>query len=66
MRRPHHAGDDCGLRLELDDDTPIDVHAGGLHVIPSGTHYRGYRWPRDGGPCTFVAVAAAEAEFDTA
>jgi mannose-6-phosphate isomerase-like protein (cupin superfamily) len=53
------------LRLELDDEQ-LDVHAGELHIIPAGTHYRGYRWPRDGGPCTFVAVAAADAEFDTA
>ncbi len=54
------------LRLELDDGDPIDVHAGELHVIPAGTRYRGYRWPRDGAPCTFVAVAAADAAFDTA
>ena len=54
------------LRLELDDDEPLDVHTGELHVIPAGTRYRGYRWPRHGGPCTFVAVAVADAEFDTA
>jgi mannose-6-phosphate isomerase-like protein (cupin superfamily) len=53
------------LRLELDGER-LDVHAGELHVIPAGTRYRGYRWPRDGGPCTFVAVAPADAEFDTA
>ena len=53
------------LRLELDDDEPIHVHAGELHVIPAGTRYRGYRWPRDGAPCTFVAVAHADAEFET-
>jgi mannose-6-phosphate isomerase-like protein (cupin superfamily) len=53
------------LRLELDGER-LDVPAGELHVIPAGTHYRGYRWPRDGVPCTFVAVAPADAEFDTA
>lgn len=41
------------------------MHAGELHVIPAGTRYRGYRWPRDGGPCTFLAVAAADASFTT-
>jgi mannose-6-phosphate isomerase-like protein (cupin superfamily) len=51
------------LRLELDGEEPIDVPAGSFHVIPAGTHYRGYRWPRDAGPCTFVAVAQADAEF---
>jgi mannose-6-phosphate isomerase-like protein (cupin superfamily) len=54
------------LRLELDENEPVDVLAGELHIIPAGTRYRGYRWPRDGGPCTFVAVAAADAEFATA
>lgn len=51
------------LRLELDDGEIVDVHTGGLFVIPAGMHYRGYRWPRDGAPCTFVAVARADAEF---
>ena len=51
------------LRLELGDDKPLDVHAGELHVIPAGTRYRGYRWPRDGGPCTFVAATQADAAF---
>ena len=51
------------LRLELGGDEIVDIDAGGLFVIPAGTRYRGYRWPRDGGPCTFVAVAPADAEF---
>jgi mannose-6-phosphate isomerase-like protein (cupin superfamily) len=54
------------LRLELNDDEPVDVPAGGLVVIPAGTRYKGYRWPRDAGPCTFVAVAPSDAEFNTA
>jgi mannose-6-phosphate isomerase-like protein (cupin superfamily) len=54
------------LRLELDDRQPVDVATGELFVIPAGTRYRGYRWPRDGGPCTFVAVTPADATFETA
>ena len=52
------------LRLELGDGEIVDVGAGGLFVIPAGTSYRGYRWPRDAGPCTFIAVAGADAEFE--
>jgi len=53
------------LRLELDDEI-VDVGPGGHFVIPAGTRYRGYRWPRDGGPCTFLAVAASDADFGEA
>ena len=51
--------------VELDDEI-VDVGPGGHFVIPAGTRYRGYRWPRDGGPCTFLAVAASDADFGEA
>jgi mannose-6-phosphate isomerase-like protein (cupin superfamily) len=52
------------LRLELEGRDPIVLSAGDLFVIPAGTPFRGYRWPRDSGPCQFVAVAPAGATFD--
>ena len=51
------------LRLELEGREPVVLAAGDAFVIPPGTHYRGYRWPRDGGPCQFLAVSAADATF---
>lgn len=51
------------LRLELEHRDPVIVRAGELFVIPAGTPFRGYRWPRDGEPCLFLAVAAAGATF---
>lgn len=52
------------LRLELEDRDPIVLEAGDVFVIPAGTRFRGYRWPRDGAPCRFLAVAPAGASFD--
>ena len=52
------------LRLELEGREPFVLHAGELFVIPAGTPFRGYRWPRDvGGRCRFLAVAPAGASF---
>jgi mannose-6-phosphate isomerase-like protein (cupin superfamily) len=47
------------LRLELEGDPPRDLTAGECFVIPAGRRFRGYRWPRDGEPCLFLAVTAA-------
>lgn len=46
------------LRLELEGDEPRD-RAGECFVIPAGRRFRGYRWPRDGEPCLFLAVSPA-------
>jgi mannose-6-phosphate isomerase-like protein (cupin superfamily) len=51
------------LRLELEGSDPAVLRAGELVVIPAGTPFRGYRWPRDGEPCLFLAVAPAGATF---
>ena len=51
------------LRLELVGREPIDLPAGSVFVIPPHTRFRGYRWPRDGGRCRFLAVAPADAVF---
>ena len=48
------------LRLELEDEDPIDLAAGECFVIPAKHRFRGYRWPRDGGPCLFLAVGPPE------
>ena len=51
------------LRLELAGGETHVVGAGEAFVIPAGTPFRGRRWPRDGGPCLFLAVAPAGAAF---
>jgi mannose-6-phosphate isomerase-like protein (cupin superfamily) len=52
------------LRIELEGREPFVLHAGELFVIPAGTRFRGYRWPREGNePCRFLAVAPAGATF---
>jgi mannose-6-phosphate isomerase-like protein (cupin superfamily) len=51
------------LRLELEGHEPAILRAGELFVIPAGTPFRGYGWPRDGEPCLFLAVAPAGATF---
>jgi len=51
------------LRMELAGSPPVDVHVGEVFVIPAGVPFRGYRWPRNGEPCIFAAVAPAGAEF---
>jgi mannose-6-phosphate isomerase-like protein (cupin superfamily) len=51
------------LRLELEGREPFVLEAGDVFVVPAGTRFRGYRWPRDGGPCRFLAVAPAGASF---
>lgn len=45
------------LRLELEGEDPRDLAAGDCVVIPAGRRFRGYRWPRDGEPCLFLAVS---------
>src|SRR5512134_2776219 len=51
------------LRVELQGRESRVIGAGQLCVIPAGTRFRGYRWPRDGEPCSFLAVAPAGAHF---
>jgi mannose-6-phosphate isomerase-like protein (cupin superfamily) len=52
------------LRLELEGREPFVLHAGELFVIPAGTPFRGYRWPRESGEhCRFLAVAPAGVSF---
>lgn len=51
------------LRLELAGHEPIVLAAGDCFVIPPNTPFRGYRWPRDGDPCLFVAVSPRSATF---
>lgn len=51
------------LCLELDGGESHVLHAGEAFVIPAGKPFRGYRWPRDGAPCLFLAVAPADANF---
>ena len=51
------------LRLELEGQEPVVLRAGEVFVIPAGTPFRGYRWPRDGEPCEFLAVAPTGATF---
>jgi mannose-6-phosphate isomerase-like protein (cupin superfamily) len=48
------------LRLELEGEAPRDLAAGECFVIPVGRRFRGYRWPRHGRPCLFLAVSAKE------
>ena len=49
------------LRLELEGREPVVLETGDVFVIPAGTEFRGYRWPRAGGRCRFLAVAPAGA-----
>ena len=51
------------LRLEVEGREPLVLEAGTAFVIPADTPFRGYRWPRDGDPCLFLAVAPAGATF---
>jgi mannose-6-phosphate isomerase-like protein (cupin superfamily) len=51
------------LGVELEGADPVVVRAGELFVIRAGTPFRGTRWPRDGEPCLFLAVAPAGATF---
>jgi mannose-6-phosphate isomerase-like protein (cupin superfamily) len=51
------------LRLELEGRESCVTRAGEVFVIPAGTPFRGYRWPRDGEPCLFLAVAPAGSKF---
>jgi mannose-6-phosphate isomerase-like protein (cupin superfamily) len=52
------------LRLELEGREPFVLHSGEAFVIPAGTPFRGYRWPREGTErCRFLAVAPADASF---
>ena len=51
------------LRLELQGRDPLVLAAGEMFVIPAGTRFRGYRWPRDGEPCLYLAVEPAGATF---
>ena len=51
------------LRLELEGGESHVLGPGSAYVIPAGRTFRGYRWPRDGDPCLFLAVAPAGANF---
>jgi mannose-6-phosphate isomerase-like protein (cupin superfamily) len=51
------------LRLELENQESRIIRAGEAFVIPAGTPFRGYRWPRDGEPCLVLAVAPAGSGF---
>jgi mannose-6-phosphate isomerase-like protein (cupin superfamily) len=46
------------LRLELEGEEPRDLATGDCFVVPAGRRFRGYRWPRNGPPCLFLAVSA--------
>jgi mannose-6-phosphate isomerase-like protein (cupin superfamily) len=51
------------LRLELEGGESHVLGPGSACVIPAGKPFRGYRWPRDGAPCLFLAVAPVGASF---
>ncbi len=51
------------LRLELESREPVVLGTGETFVIPPHVPFRGYRWPRDGKPCLFLAVTPADATF---
>ena len=53
------------LRLELEGEPPRDLTRGECFVIPAGRRFRGYRWPRDGEPCLFLAVTPGRASLQT-
>jgi len=53
------------LRLELQGRESVLAETGQTFVIPADTPFRGYRWPRDGAACLFLAVAPADATFST-
>lgn len=49
------------LKLELGDADELVLEAGTCFVIPAGTAFRGYRWPRDASePCLFLAVSPGD------
>jgi mannose-6-phosphate isomerase-like protein (cupin superfamily) len=48
------------LKLELRDLEGVVLETGDSFVIPASTGFRGYRWPRDGEPCLFVAVSPGD------
>lgn len=50
------------LRLESAGESRV-VRQGEVVVIPAGTPFRGCRWPRDGAPCLFLAVAPSGSTF---
>jgi mannose-6-phosphate isomerase-like protein (cupin superfamily) len=56
------------LKLELrgHPEGGVVLQAGDSFVIPPGVAFRGYRWPRDGEPCLFVAVSPADVGETTA
>jgi len=64
-RRPDLRRERRALRLELQGRESVLVETGQTFVIPADTPFRGYRWPRDGAACLFLAVAPADATFST-
>ena len=48
------------LKLELRDLEDVVLETGDSFVIPAGAAFKGYRWPRDGEPCLFVAVSPGD------
>lgn len=51
------------MRLEIDGQERCVIGPGEVVVIPAGNAFRGCRWPRDGEPCLFLAVAPAGSTF---
>ena len=52
------------LRVEIEGREPFVLEAGDVFVIPAGTRFRAYRWPRDGAPCAFLGICPAGASFE--
>jgi mannose-6-phosphate isomerase-like protein (cupin superfamily) len=51
------------LRLEVRDGPDFELVARDSVVIPAGTAFRGFRWPRDSEEaCVFAAVSSADME----
>ena len=50
------------LKLDFPEGDPVVLREGEAWVIPAGRPFRGYRYPRDGAPCVFLAVSSAGVE----
>jgi len=48
------------LKLELRGRGDVVLETGDSFVIRAGEPFRGYRWPRDGKSCLFVAVSPGD------
>ena len=55
------------LKLELRGLEEVVIGSGECCVIPAGTPFRGYRWPREASqPCLFIAVSPGDVETKSA